>query len=82
LSNARYSPYTKDYDTCVLGYDGYLLPLLLAANLGYAINRRYVFIALALNVAILVFLLSTGAVSNVIDPLAWIAAVKAPQSTG
>ena len=32
-----------NYDTYVLGYDGYLLPLLLAAILGYAIYRRYVF---------------------------------------
>ncbi len=49
-----------NYDTYILGYSGYLLPLLLAAILGYAIYRRYVFIALALNVAILGFLLSAG----------------------
>ena len=30
-----------NYDTYVLGYAGYLLPLLLAATLGYAIYRRY-----------------------------------------
>jgi hypothetical protein len=30
-----------NYDTYVLAYAGYLLPLLLAATLGYAIYRRY-----------------------------------------
>ena len=68
-----------NYDTYVLGYSGYLLPLLLAAILGYAIYRRYVFIALALNVAILGFLLSAGRSLNlwdyVIDPVAWLLAI-------
>ena len=68
-----------NYDTYVLGYSGYLLPLLLAATLGYAIYRRYVFIVLALNVAILGFLLSAGRSLNlwdyVIDPVAWLLAI-------
>ena len=68
-----------NYDTYVLGYSGYLLPLLLAATLSYAIYRRYVFIAMALNVAILGFLLSAGRSLNlwdyVIDPVAWLLAI-------
>ena len=68
-----------NYDTYVLGYSGYLLPLLLAAILGYAIYRRYVLVALALNVAILGFLLSAGRSLNlwdyVIDPVAWLLAI-------
>ena len=68
-----------NYDTYVLGYSGYLLPLLLAATLSYAIYRRHVFIAMALNVAILGFLLSAGRSLNlwdyVIDPVAWLLAI-------
>ena len=68
-----------NYDTYVLGYSGYLLPLLLAAILGYAIYRRYVLVALALNVGILGFLLSAGRSLNlwdyVIDPVAWLLAI-------
>jgi hypothetical protein len=68
-----------NYDTYILGYSGYLLPLLLAAILGYAIYRRYVFIALALNIGILGFLLSAGRSLNlwdyVIDPVAWFLAI-------
>ena len=68
-----------NYDTYILGYSGYLLPLLLAAILGYAIYRRYVLVALALNVAILGFLLSAGRSLNlwdyVIDPVAWLLAI-------
>jgi len=68
-----------NYDAYVVGYRGYLLPLLLAAILGYAIYRRYVFITLALNVAILGFLLSAGRSLNlwdyVMDPVAWLLAI-------
>lgn len=50
-----------------------------AATLGYTIYRRHVFIALALNVAILGFLLSAGRSLNlwdyVIDPVAWLLAI-------
>ena len=65
-----------NYDTYVLGYSGYLLPLLLALILGYAIYGRYVLAAVALNVGILGFLLGAGRSLNlwdyVIDPVAWI----------
>ena len=68
-----------NYDTYVLGFSGYLLPLLLAAILGYAIYRRYVLIALVLNIGILGFLLSAGRSLNlwdyVIDPVAWLLAI-------
>ena len=68
-----------NYDTYVLGYGGYLLPLLLAATLGYAIYRRYFLVALALNIGILGFLLGAGRSLNlwdyVIDPVAWILAI-------
>ena len=68
-----------NYDTYILGYSGYLLPLLLAAILGYAIYRRYVLVALALNIGILGFLLSAGRSLNlwdyVIDPVAWFLAI-------
>jgi hypothetical protein len=66
-------------DTYVLGYSGYLLPLLLAAILGYAIYRRYFFVALALNIGVLGFLLSAGRSLNLwdyaIDPVAWLLAI-------
>src|SRR4029078_13741392 len=69
-----YAPYT-------LGYSGYLLPLLLAAILAYAIYRRYVLVALVLNIGILGFLLSAGRSLNlwdyVIDPVAWFLAIGA-----
>ena len=68
-----------NYDTYVLGYGGYLLPLLLAATLGYAIYRRYFLVALALNIGILGFLLGAGRSLNlwdyVIDPVAWFLAI-------
>ena len=68
-----------NYDTYVLGYSGYLLPLLLTAILGYAIYRRYVLVALALNIGILGFLLSAVRSLNlwdyVIDPVAWLLAI-------
>lgn len=68
-----------NYDTYVLGYSGYLLPLLLALILGYAIYGRYVLAAVALNVGILGFLLGAGRSLNlwdyVIDPVAWILAI-------
>jgi len=68
-----------NYDTYVLGYGGYLLPLLLAATLGYAIYRRYFLFALALNIGILGFLLGAGRSLNlwdyVIDPVAWFLAI-------
>jgi hypothetical protein len=70
-----------DYDTYVLGYSGYLLPLLLAGLLGYALYRRYFFVALALNIAILGFLFGAGRSLNlwdyVIDPIAWLFAIGA-----
>ena len=68
-----------NYDTYVLGYSGYLLPLLLALILGYAIYGRYVLAAVALNLGILGFLLGAGRSLNlwdyVIDPVAWILAI-------
>ena len=66
-----------NYDTYVLGYGGYLLPLLLTTILGYAIYRRYVFIALALNVAILGFcsvpdaVSISGTTSSIRSPGSW-----------
>jgi hypothetical protein len=68
-----------NYDTYVLGYSGYLLPLLLALLLGYAIYGRYVLAAVALNVGMLGFLLGAGRSLNlwdyVIDPVAWLLAI-------
>ena len=68
-----------NYDTYVLGYSGYLLPLLLALILGYAMYGRYVLAAVALNLGILGFLLGAGRSLNlwdyVIDPVAWILAI-------
>jgi hypothetical protein len=68
-----------NYDTYVVGYSGYLLPLLLAAIVGYAIYRRYLLVALALNIGVLGFLLSAGRSLNlwdyVIDPVAWLLAI-------
>jgi hypothetical protein len=70
-----------NYDTYVLGYSGYLLPMLLAAILVYAIYRRFFLVALALNLGILGFLLSAGRSLNlwdyVIDPVAWFLAIGA-----
>jgi hypothetical protein len=70
-----------NHDTYVLGYSGYLLPMLLAAILAYAIYRRYFLVALALNLGILGFLLSAGRSLNlwdyVIDPVAWFLAIGA-----
>ncbi|HET6389319.1 hypothetical protein [Hyphomicrobium sp.] len=65
-----------DYDTYVLGYSGYVLPLALATILAYAIFRRYLITALVLNVAIAAFLLGAGHSVNlwdyVVDPVAWL----------
>ncbi len=70
-----------NYDTYVLGYSGYLLPLALAALLAYAIYRRYLFILAALDIGIAGFLLSAGRSLNlwdyVIDPVAWFLAIGA-----
>lgn len=70
-----------NYDTYVLGYGGYLLPLMLVAILAYAIYRRYFFIVGAINIAILGFLLAAGRSLNlwdyIIDPVAWLLAIGA-----
>lgn len=70
-----------NYDTYILGYSGYVLPLLLALLLAYALYRRYFFVVATLNVAILGFLLGAGRSLNlwdyVIDPLAWLLAIGA-----
>ncbi|WP_051111971.1 hypothetical protein [Hyphomicrobium denitrificans] len=70
-----------NYDTYVLGYSGYVLPLLLVVLLAYALYRRYFFIAAALNIGILGFLLGAGRSLNlwdyVIDPVAWLLAIGA-----
>lgn len=70
-----------NYDTYVLGYSGYLLPLALVALLAYAIYRRYLFIVAALDIGIAGFLLSAGRSLNlwdyVIDPVAWFLAIGA-----
>jgi hypothetical protein len=70
-----------NYDTYVLGYGGYLLPLMLVAILAYAIYRRYFFIGGAINIAILGFLLAAGRSLNlwdyIIDPVAWLLAIGA-----
>ncbi|WP_045835420.1 hypothetical protein [Hyphomicrobium sp. 99] len=67
-----------NYDTYVLGYSGYLLPIGIAFVLGYAIYRGYFIVALALNAAILSFLFGAGQSLNlwdyVVDPVAWIIA--------
>ena len=67
-----------DYDTYALGYSGYLLPIAIALILGYAVYRGYLLTALALNVAIGLFLASAGLSFNlwdyVMDPVAWIIA--------
>jgi hypothetical protein len=70
-----------NYDTYVLGYSGYLLPLALAALLAYAIYRRYLFVLAALDIGIAGFLLSAGRSLNlwdyVVDPVAWFLAIGA-----
>ncbi|HVX37044.1 MAG TPA: hypothetical protein VHC71_12590 [Hyphomicrobium sp.] len=70
-----------NYDPYVLGYSGYLLPLVLVAILAYAVYRRYFFVVAALNVGILGFLLSAGRSLNlwdyVIDPVGWMLAIGA-----
>lgn len=70
-----------NYDPYALGYSGYVLPLGLILLLGYAVFRRYFYIAAALNIAILTFLLNAGRSLNlwdyVIDPLAWLLAIGA-----
>lgn len=70
-----------NYDTYVLGYSGYLLPLMLVAVLAYAVYRQYFFVVAALNVGILGFLLSAGRSLNlwdyVIDPVGWMLAIGA-----
>ncbi len=70
-----------NHDTYPEGYYGYLLPLSLAAVIGYAIYRGYLFVALALNAGILGFLLGAGRSLNlwdyVIDPVAWFFAIGA-----
>jgi hypothetical protein len=67
-----------DYDTYALGYSGYSLPIAIALILGYTVYRGFLLTALALNVAIGVFLLGVGQSFNlwdyVIDPVAWIIA--------
>lgn len=70
-----------NYDPYILGYSGYVLPLLLVLLLAYALYRRYFFIVAALNIGILGFLLGAGRSLNlwdyVIDPLAWMLAIGA-----
>lgn len=70
-----------NYDTYILGYSGYVLPLMLALLLAYALYRRYFFVVATLNIAILGFLLAAGRSLNlwdyVIDPLAWLLAIGA-----
>jgi hypothetical protein len=70
-----------NYDTYVLGYSGYVLPVTLAVILGYAIYRRYFFVMAALDVALAGFLLNAGRSLNlwdyVIDPVAWFLAIGA-----
>jgi hypothetical protein len=70
-----------NYDTYVLGYSGYILPLALVVLLAYAIYRRYLFIVAALDIGILGFLLSAGRSLNlwdyIIDPVAWFLAIGA-----
>ena len=70
-----------NYDPYVLGYSGYLLPLVLVAILAYAVYRRYFFVVAALNVGIFGFLLSAGRSLNlwdyVIDPVGWMLAIGA-----
>lgn len=67
-----------NYDTYVLGYSGYLLPIAIAIVLGYAIFRSYFITALTLNAAIVAFLIGAGHSRNlwdyVVDPVAWIIA--------
>lgn len=70
-----------NYDPYVLGYSGYLLPLVLVALLAYAVYRRFFFVVAALNIGILGFLLSAGRSLNlwdyVIDPVGWMLAIGA-----
>jgi hypothetical protein len=70
-----------NYDTYVLGYGGYVLPVILAVILAYAIYRRYFFVMAALDIALVGFLLSAGRSLNlwdyVIDPVAWFLAIGA-----
>jgi hypothetical protein len=62
-------------DTYVIGYNGYVLPALLAAVIAFALYRGFFLTAFALNVAIAAFLLHAGTSRNlwdyVIDPVAW-----------
>lgn len=68
-----------NFDTYAIGYGGYGLPLAIAAVLAYALYRRYVVVAAALNVGILGFLLDAGRSLNlwdyIIDPVAWLLAI-------
>jgi hypothetical protein len=70
-----------NYDTYVLVYGGYLLPLMHVAILAYAIYRRYFFVVAILNVSFLAFLLGAGRSLNlwdyVIDPVGWVFAIGA-----
>jgi hypothetical protein len=70
-----------NYDTYILGYSGYVLPLMLALLIAYALYRRYFFVVTTLNISILGFLLAGGRSLNlwdyVIDPLAWVLAIGA-----
>jgi hypothetical protein len=70
-----------NYDTYVLGYSGYVLPLLIVSLVAYALYRRYFFIVATLNIAILAFLLDAGRSRNlwdyIIDPVAWLLAIGA-----
>ncbi|CAA2142137.1 hypothetical protein [Hyphomicrobium sp. ghe19] len=67
-----------NYDSYVLGYSGYLLPIAIAVILAYAIYRGYFITALAINAAIIAFLAGAGQSLNlwdyVVDPVAWIIA--------
>jgi hypothetical protein len=70
-----------NFDTYVLGYHGYVLPVLLAVILGIAIWRRYFLVVAALDVGIAAFLIGAGRSLNlwdyVIDPVGWFLAVGA-----
>ena len=66
-------------DTYVAGYSGYLLPSALAANLAYAVYRRFNWTVVALNAGIVGFLLGAGRSLNLwdylVDPIACLLAL-------
>lgn len=70
-----------NYDTYVLGYTGYILPLMLVFLLAYALYKRYFFIVATLNIGVLGFLINAGRSLNlwdyIIDPVAWMLAIGA-----